>query len=705
MLVVSPDPPSNISNRTAGADAPFWLAAIADSSDDAIVAKDLDGVVTYWNKAAEVLFGYTFDEIVGRPITCILPSDRMNEEASILARVRRGEKTINFETERQRKDGLLIPVSLTISPIRDAENTIIGATKVARDLTERDGHAARLMETKAALLALQAETKVGASNLLAALGELASSQADAKNVKADLLTAVTALAASREETKTCIADLLMTETALALSRAETKSTESDLLVAVASLADAQANTDVGVVAMLASETALALSKADTKNSVADLLAAVTALAQAREETKIGLTDLLVAETLNASLARLSQHLAAARDRSERANRAKSGYIAGMSHELRTPLNSIIGYAHLLKIGGGLDHIQEARVDAMLASGKHLLEMIVSVLDLSEIEAEHIRLKAVDVDPKAVAASCLDFILPSAEEKGLTLTLATPPDVPVKIRVDPTRLRQLLLNLLGNAVKFTSRGGVTLHLRTVADGSLMRIDVADTGPGIPADQHELLFRAFSRLDIEATSRVEGAGLGLAISSRLATLMGGRLGHSDNPGGGSVFWLELPVNAIANSLSEPASSLASSANVKQLLHVLVVDDVFMNRDIAGAILRAGGHVVTSAEDGAQAVAVAASADFDVILMDVRMPVMDGLEATRRIRVLEGERGRVPIVAMTAQAFTDQIAECHKAGMNSHLAKPFDPDTLLAVVAKAKKIGMRGGESESLSCIGAQ
>ena len=405
------------------------------------------------------------------------------------------------------------------------------------------------------------------------------------------------------------------------------------------------------------------------------------------------------ETINAELERLAENLANARDQANQANQAKSRFLASMSHELRTPLNGILGYAHLLRRDSGLTPLQTTRVESMLSAGAHLLEMINQVLDLSDVETKHAELRLSEIDPREIARECLDLVRPSAEAKGLRLDLATVAETPRRITTDPTRLRQVLLNLLGNAIKFTTAGNVELQLRKSVCG--LRFEVADTGPGIPAEHRDIIFQDFERLAADVDSGVEGAGLGLALSARLAGLLGGKLDHADNPGGGSIFGLTLPLGPIGASTNTddvpapiPHSTIeagrAGTLGATRSMRVLVVDDQEMNRDITSAFLRDEGHMVVCAEDGMQAVATAGTSDFDVVLMDVRMPGINGLEATRRIRALHGPRGTVPVVALTAQAFAEQIEECSRAGMDSHLSKPFTPTALIDAVMRAVEVG---------------
>jgi signal transduction histidine kinase/CheY-like chemotaxis protein/HPt (histidine-containing phosphotransfer) domain-containing protein len=366
---------------------------------------------------------------------------------------------------------------------------------------------------------------------------------------------------------------------------------------------------------------------------------------------------------------------------EAANRAKSNFLTGITHELRTPLHGILGYAELLSLEGGLNPLQAERVRAMMTAGEHLLGMINAVLDVSRIEAGQLELHPVEIELRDFAAASLNVVRPAAEAKGLVLVLAARP---LRLFADPTRLRQVLLNLLGNAIKFTSAGSVELrlgHAESPGSGEFVRLEVADTGPGIEVGQRGKLFQSFERLDDEAVSAIEGAGMGLAIAARLVEVMGGRIGYAGNPGGGSVFWLELPA-ACAGTAAARTAEVKPSVR-RPSLRVLVVDDDALNRSIASGFLTHGGHRVVCLDNGAAAVAAAASEDFDVILMDVRMPGMNGLEATRLIRALPGARGGVPVVAATAQAFAEQIEICRRAGMDTHVSKPFRQAVLLAAV----------------------
>jgi signal transduction histidine kinase/CheY-like chemotaxis protein len=403
----------------------------------------------------------------------------------------------------------------------------------------------------------------------------------------------------------------------------------------------------------------------------------------------------VAARVEAALEKSNAGLQAARLRAEEATRAKTRFLAGMSHELRTPLHAILGYAELLSTESQLNEAQLARIESMLATGQHMLETISSVLAMSEIEAGQVKLKPAAIDLRQLAIECVNLVRPDAEAKGLTMSVDHAADLPAKILVDGTRLRQILVNLLGNAVKFTEQGsiGVRLSRAELAHfGDLACIEVIDTGRGIPPARRTDLFKDFQRLGAERDGTVEGAGLGLAIAAKLANMLDGRIDYAENPAGGSIFSIELPIVQVPDDGADRVgpetghASLASPDGQAAPRHVLIVDDMAMNREIAGAFLRSAGHIVTQAGSGEAGVTAASQQDFDVILMDVRMADMDGFEATRRIRALGGARGRIPIVAMTAHAFSEQIDACRQAGMDGHLAKPFNRATVVAAVEDA-------------------
>jgi signal transduction histidine kinase/CheY-like chemotaxis protein len=387
------------------------------------------------------------------------------------------------------------------------------------------------------------------------------------------------------------------------------------------------------------------------------------------------------------LKRTMEELAAARDAARAAGEAKSQFLARMSHELRTPLNGILGFAQVLLNDPALNAAQREQVATLNEAGRHLLELVNGLLDLSKIEAGKLELHPRPVALRPLLDACAGLLAPEVARKGLRFTLDVAPGTPEGVEADPTRLRQMLLNLLGNAVKFTPEGGrVQLRVRRLADGMGIRLEVQDSGPGIPAEKRHLLFEDFAQLAAAPGQEQPGTGLGLAISARLAGAMGGRIGCDTELERGALFWVELPLREVAPPAPARAGALPRlGTGDARRLRVLVADDVAANRMVARAMLVAVGHAVDSASDGTEAVAAVEREAYDVVLMDVQMPVMDGLEATRRIRALPGPRGRIPILAVTASALPEQIAACHEAGMDGHLAKPIDRESLLAVIGR--------------------
>jgi PAS domain S-box-containing protein len=522
------------------------LAAIVESSDDAIASKTLDGVVTSWNPAAERLFGYTAGEMIGRPVAVLAAPGREAEMPMILERVRRGERVEHFDTVRKRKDGTLVEISLTVSPVRDARGRVIGASKIARDITER-----RVAERQRELL---------------------------------------------------------------------------------------------------------LAELDRR---------------AREN----------AELYQAVRCELEE-----RRRAEAAGRAKSDFLAAMSHEIRTPMTGVLGMADLLA-AADLPERERGHVEAIRASGRHLLAIVDDILDLARIEAGKLALERVDFTLAEVVEEVRSLMAPRAAERGLELRIDLEPGLAsLVVAGDPTRLRQVLLNLVGNGLKFTHEGGVTVTVdqeRRDGAGVRLRFEVRDTGIGIPAGRRAELFRAFAQAEGSTARLYGGTGLGLAISRRLVEAMGGTIGAESAPGEGSLFWFEVPLGVGDRAVAAERAAV-DPASVPPL-RILVVEDVEVNRAMLGGILGRHGHAVTFAGNGAEAVGLASRERFDAVLMDVRMPVMDGVEATRRIRRLPPPAGRVPIIGLTANVMAGERERYLAAGMDDCLGKPVDWGRLFAALAR--------------------
>ncbi len=397
---------------------------------------------------------------------------------------------------------------------------------------------------------------------------------------------------------------------------------------------------------------------------------------------VGLAFALLAMAKERAEAMSLRSVVAARDAATQASEAKSLFLARMSHELRTPLNSVLGLAQVLARDSALSAEQREQAATLERAGRHLLAVANDILDLAAVEAGKLPLRSQPIAWPALMEGCMALVRPQAMQKRIALTLEVTAEAPAGVLGDQTRLRQMVLNLLSNAVKFTPEGGaVRLRLGRSVRGP-QRIEVIDTGPGVPPERRALLFRDFSRLETAPGREFGGAGLGLAITAALAKAMGGTIGVDTGPGRiGSLFWLDLPLPEAPPPAAQAAMPAAEAPSRRR--RVLVVDDVAPNRMVARILLEGAGHEVALATDGAEAVEAVRRGGFDLVLMDIHMPGMDGLEATRRIRAQEAGGRRVPIIALSADALQAQVEQCRAAGMDGHLAKPLERGALMAVL----------------------
>ena len=634
------------------------LASIVDSSDDVIVNKTLDGIITSWNRAAERILGYTPGEAIGQSINLIIPKDRQAEEVEVMKEIRAGRPVDHFETVRVAKDGRIVHVSLSISPIKDATGRVIGASKIARDISEwwcGDIVQARL----AAIIessedAIVSKTLDGVITLWNAFVERMFGWSAAEAV-GQHITLIIPPEYHAEESQV-LAQLRRGER---ISHFETIRHRKDGTHFPVSL---------------------------TVSPVRDASGTVVGASKVARD----ISERRLVERARQMLLEQEQR---ARNESEALNRSKDQFLATLSHELRTPLNAIYGWARMFADGALDPAATRNAAQAILRNSRIQVQLIEDLFDVSRIITGKMRLDVRPMNVLAALESAVETIRPAAEAKSIRLDIVLDPRA-APIMGDPDRVQQAAWNLLSNAVKFTPKGGrVQLHLRRV--NSHIDVVVSDTGEGIAPEHLPYIFERFRQADTGSTRRHAGLGIGLSLVKHLVELHGGKV-TAASPGvdQGATFTVTLPVSLLhgrpvsAPTVARPAE-LIDTDSVKPIslrdLRVLVVDDDGEGRELAALILTNAGAETRTASSSREALAILGDWAPDVLVSDLEMPEEDGYSLLRRARreaTLLGRR--LPALALTAYGRSEDRVRVLAAGFNLHLAKPADPTELVLAVA---------------------
>ena len=671
--------------------------AILDTSDDAIVSKDLNGIVTSWNRSAQALFGYTAEEMIGASIRTIIPADRQQEEDEVLARIRRGDRVNHFETIRRCKDGTLVPISLTVSPVVDSSGRIIGASKIARDISERlrleaiareqstitekiGEIGATLSSTLDRDAIVQKVTDVATEMTGAEFGAFYYNVNDPEPGQASMLYT---LPGPPKETFANSPTPRATALFAPTFRGENIVRIDDVTTDPSYGRDPPYQGKPEGHLLVRSYLAVPV-----KSRSGDVLGGLF-FGHSRAAVFTERHERLVAGIAAwASVALQNAHLyVEARD----ANRMKDEFLAVLSHELRTPLNAIVGYSRLLRGGILTGEKADRGLETLERNANSLTRIVEDVLEVSRIITGKIRLDVQPVELALIVHNAISTVQPAADAKGVRLQTIF--DTGVRpVSGDPDRLQQVVWNLLSNAVKFTPRGG-RVQVRLERVNSHIEVVVSDTGIGIKPEFLPHVFERFHQGEAGTTRKTGGLGLGLAIVRHMVELHGGTVeATSPGEGAGATFRIALPVMIVhahdhrehrhhpQSESVEPLTELADLQGVR----VVAIDDEPDALSLLRIVLEAAGAEVETVSQASLAIERIGSVRPHALIIDIGMPDMDGFQLIERIRASEDEVIRnVPAAALTAFARSEDRTKALRSGFELHLSKPIDPAELVASI----------------------
>jgi PAS domain S-box-containing protein len=647
-----------------------YLAAIVESSEDAILAKDLNGIIQSCNARAEQVFGYKAEELVGRSIRMIIPPERQAEEDDILARIRRGEHIDHFETVRLTKTGHPLDISLSVSPIRDRDGHIIGIAKIARDISEQ-----KRLERE---LAAQREWfRVTLDSIGdAVIATDIQSRVVFMNPIAELLTGWN-LADARGKPCTGIFNIINENSRQVAANPVTRVLAEGTVVGLAN--------HTVLIAADGTERPIDDSGAPIRSRDGRVVGVVLVFRDVTERRR-GEID-----RRDAALERerLLEAERAARADAERASRVKDEFVAMVSHELRTPLNAILGWTQLMVQPGTGPEVIARAINVISRNTRLQAQLISDLLDISRIVSGKLRLDIEQVDLASVVNDAVDTVQRDADDKKIVIQRDLDRSAG-PIAGDPARVQQMVWNLLSNAIKFTPEGGL-ISVRLRRAGADAEIIVTDNGVGIRPDFLPHLFDRFKQADQSITRRFGGLGLGLSIVKNLVELHGGSItAESGGLDHGATFTIALPSSAGARGVDRPPSQVAANDAAQPQdslsgIRVLVVEDEPDTCEFLDRFLRGYGAVVVVARTAEEALSRLSGERVDIVVSDIGLPDVDGYDLMQRVRQLPASAGgAVPAIALTAYARTEDRTRAFRAGYQAHLAKPIESAELVATIA---------------------